>query len=39
MTSPQEISAVEAARMAATGDVVLLDVRENDEWEARHAQV
>ncbi|MDP9241426.1 MAG: rhodanese-like domain-containing protein [Actinomycetota bacterium] len=37
MTSPQEISAVEAARLAATGDVVLLDVREIDEWAAGHA--
>lgn len=32
-----EIGATEAARLAEAGTVLLLDVRENDEWEAGHA--
>ena len=32
-----EIDATEAARLAEAGKVLLLDVRENDEWQAGHA--
>ena len=32
-----EIDATEAARLAETGEVLLLDVREDDEWAHGHA--
>ena len=34
-----EIDATEAARLAEAGKVLLLDVREDDEWHAGHAAV
>ena len=37
MTNPVEIGPEDAARRASTGDVLLLDVRERDEWTAGHA--
>ena len=36
--SVPEISAAEAHRLGASGAVLLLDVREDDEWAAGHAQ-
>ena len=33
-----EISAVEAHRLGQTGSALLLDVREDDEWAAGHAE-
>jgi len=33
-----EISAVEAHRLGSTGAALLLDVREDDEWDAGHAE-
>ena len=37
-TSTPEITPVEAQRLAAAGEVNLLDVREPHEWEAGHAE-
>lgn len=40
MTQPSpvpEVDASEAARLADAGQVLLLDVREHDEWDAGHA--
>ncbi len=40
MTEPPQVSAVdavEAARLSASGQVLLLDVREDDEWNSGHA--
>ena len=36
--SVPEISVVEAHRLGSTGEALLLDVREDDEWAAGHAQ-
>jgi rhodanese-related sulfurtransferase len=33
-----EISAVEAHRLGQSGEALLLDVREDDEWDAGHAE-
>jgi len=33
----REIDAVAAARLADSGEVLLLDVREDDEWDSGHA--
>jgi rhodanese-related sulfurtransferase len=33
-----EISATEAHRLGQTGEALLLDVREDDEWDAGHAE-
>lgn len=40
MTKPvqvAEVDAVEAARLSDSGEVLLLDVREDDEWDSGHA--
>ncbi|MEP6696957.1 MAG: rhodanese-like domain-containing protein [Pseudonocardiales bacterium] len=37
MTGSSDIAPAEAAALAAGGEVVLLDVREPDEWAAGHA--
>ena len=41
MTKPvqvAEVDAVEAARLSDSGEVLLLDVREDDEWDSGHAR-
>ena len=35
---PAEISPVEAHRLGRTGEALLLDVREDDEWDVGHAE-
>ena len=37
MTTPAEVDVREADRLARSGQVLLLDVREADEWAAGHA--